>query len=177
MKTLLRYGFFGWILWVTSAFSAPENPKFYLTVICDEPAARTRLNQSLLDSFKSQSPNAEITSDLSQATYGLWVMAERSKQNKKNPDGYSLAILHTNSGVPRELGALLNKIPVPKENDDDGHRASALKLMPGLVGVAPPLVSINVANLESLSREEAKLFSQKTVKLFLDRAQPASSLR
>lgn len=131
-----------------------------LTVICDDSVAKKTFEESLsnyLHSFKG------ISVVDKHGYSNLLVYIEKTINNKANPNGYAIAVAHTNSYELRLAYQALNGI------DDDKARAvrdAAEQALRQDIGL---LRHLNVMHLDELTDEKLKLVAKVIVDDFVDR--------
>jgi hypothetical protein len=145
-----------------SANVAAQEQKRAVTVVvlCEDAAAQKMIRESLLAHFRSLS-DLEVVDKHGYSS--LIVYAEKTVNDRKNPNGYALAIAHTNSYELRlayeNLGGIDNVIV-------KAVRTAAERALRQDLGV---LRHLNVAHLDELSREKVDAVTKTIVSDFHER--------
>jgi hypothetical protein len=130
-----------------SANLAAEEEKRAVTVVvlCEDAAAKKMIRESLLTQFRSLS-DLEVVDK--HAYSSLIVYAEKTVNDAKNPNGFAIAIAHTNS---YELRLAYENLRGIDNVNVKAVRTVAERALRDDLGV---LRHLNVAHLDELSREK-----------------------
>lgn len=129
-------------------------------VICDDAAAQKAIHDSLLKQFRPLQ-NLEVVDK--NGFSSLIVYAEKTVNDPKNPNGYAIAIAHTNC---YELKLAYQNLRGINDEKVRAVRTVAERALRDHVGV---LRHLNVAHLDELSDQKLDDFSKRIVSDFHDR--------
>ena len=131
-----------------------------VVVICDDPAAQKMIRESLLAHFR---PLQDIEVVDKNGFSSLIVYAEKTVNDPKNPNGYAIAVAHTNC---YELRLAYENLRGMKDEKVKAVRTVAERALRDDTGV---LRHINVAHLDELSGQKLDDFTKRIVSDFHDR--------
>jgi len=145
-----------------SANVAAQEEKRAVTVVvlCEDAGAQKMIRESLLAHFRSLS---ELEVVDKHAYSSLIVYAEKTVNDPKNPNGYAIAVAHTNSYELRLAYENLRGIDNVMVKAVRTVAESALRQDLGL------LRHLNVAHLDELSREKVDAVTKTLVSDFHER--------
>jgi len=146
----------------SASVGAKEESKRVVTVlvICDDAAAKKTIRESLLAHFRPLKGFEVVDKN---GYSSLIVYAEKTVNDPKNPNGYAIAIAHTNCYELKLAYQNLRGI------NDEKLRAVRTVAERGLRDDAGLLRHINVAHLDELSGEKLDDFTKRIVSDFYDR--------
>jgi hypothetical protein len=141
---------------------AEQEPKRAVTVvvICDDAAAQKAVRESLLTHFRSLQ-DLEVVDKNGYSS--LIVYAQKTVNDPKNPNGYAIAIAHTNG---YELRLAYQNLKGINDEKVRAVRTVAERALRDDVGV---LRHLNVAHLDELSGQKLDDFTKRIVSDFHDR--------
>jgi 16S rRNA G966 N2-methylase RsmD len=131
-----------------------------VVVICDDAAAQKAIRESLLKHFRPLQ-NLEVVDK--NGFSSLIVYAEKTVNDRKNPNGYAIAIAQTNC---YELKLAYQNLRGINEEKVRAVRTVAERALREDTGV---LRHLNVAHLDELSDQKLDDFSKRIVSDFHDR--------
>ena len=131
-----------------------------VVVICDDAAAQKMIRESLLTHFR---PLQDLEVVDKQGFSALIVYAEKTVNDRKNPNGYAIAIAHTNS---YELRLAYENL---REIDDVKVRAVRTVAERALRDEIGLLRHLNVAHLDELSAQKLDAVTKRIVSDFHER--------
>jgi mannose/fructose/N-acetylgalactosamine-specific phosphotransferase system component IIB len=143
-----------------SMVAEQEKRAVTVVVLCDDAAAKKMIRESLLTHFRSL-PDLEVVDK--HAYSSLIVYAEKTVNDAKNPNGYALAIAHTNSYELRLAYENLRGIDNVKVG---AVRTVAERALLDDVGL---LRHLNVAHLDELSQQKLDAVTKTIVSDFNER--------
>ena len=129
-------------------------------VICDDNAAKKTIRDSLLTQFRPLQ-DLEVVDKNGFST--LIVYAEKTVNDPKNPNGYAIAIAHTNC---YELRLAYQNLKGINDEKVRAVRTVAERALRDDTGI---LRHLNVAHLDDLSAQKLDDFSRRIVSDFHDR--------
>ncbi len=142
----------------------------YLRVITEPADLRGRFEPVPRKEFEKY-PQVELTEEGYKAVAVLWIYAARTAGSQKDPDGVSVAIVHTRPGLIFLLMANQDKLCAPDQVNAQ-TKTGLLKLEGSLAVDTPPLSHINAAHLDQLDDNSLTMFAAKIVADFVDRTAP-----
>jgi hypothetical protein len=131
-----------------------------VVVICDDAAAKKMIRESLLSHFR---PLQDLEVVDKNGYSSLIVYAEKTVNDPKNPNGYAIAIAHTNC---YELKLAYQNLKGINDEKVRAVRTVAERALRDDTGV---LRHINVAHLDELSGQKLDDFTKRIVSDFHDR--------
>jgi hypothetical protein len=131
-----------------------------VVVICDDAAAQKTIRESLLTHFR---PLQDIDVVDKNGYSSLIVYAEKTVNDPKNPNGYAIAIAHTNC---YELKLAYQNLKGISDEKVRAVRTVAERALRNDTGV---LRHLNVAHLDELSDQKLNDFAKRIVSDFHDR--------
>jgi hypothetical protein len=152
------------LLYVSSAKpgAAEQESKRAVTivVICDDPAAQKTIRESLLTHFR---PLQDLEVVDRNGFSSLIVYAEKTVNDPKNPNGYAIAVAHTNC---YELKLAYQNLKGINDEKVRAVRTVAERALREDTGI---LRHLNVAHLDELSGNKLDDFSKRIVSDFHNR--------
>ena len=146
----------------SASLAAEQESKQAVTVvvICDDAAAKKTIRDSLLTHFHSLQ-DLEIVDKNGYSS--LIVYAEKTVNDPKNPNGYAIAIAHTNC---YELKLAYQNLKGINDEKVRAVRTVAERALRDDTGI---LRHLNVAHLDDLSAQKLDDFTKRIVSDFHDR--------
>jgi hypothetical protein len=135
-----------------------------VVVLCDDAAAQKTIRESLLTHFR---PLQDVEVVDKNGYSSLIVYAEKTVNDPKNPNGYAIAVAHTNC---YELRLAYENLRGIKEEKVRAVRTVAERALRDDTGV---LRHINVAHLDELSGQKLDDFAKRIVSDFYRRQKEA----
>ncbi|MGE5213704.1 MAG: hypothetical protein ACM3NN_08440 [Nitrospirota bacterium] len=141
---------------------AKEESKTAVTVVvlCDDAAAKKMINDSLLTQLRSL-PDLEVVDK--NGFSSLIVYAQKTVNDPKNPNGYAIAIAHTNS---YELRLAYQNLRGIDDEKAKAVRTVAERALRDDVGL---LRYLNVAHLDALSQKNVDDLTKNIASAFHER--------
>ena len=141
---------------------AEQEPKQAVTVvvICDDPAAKKTIRESLLTQFR---PLQDLEVVDKNGYSSLIVYAQKTVNDPKNPNGYTMAIAHTNC---YELKLAYQNLRGINDEKVRAVRTVAERALREDTGI---LRHLNVAHLDELSDQKLNDFAKRIVADFHER--------
>jgi hypothetical protein len=131
-----------------------------VVVLCEDDGAKKMIRESLLTHLRSL-PDLEVVDKNGYSS--LLVYAEKTVNDPKNPNGYAIAIAHTNS---YELRLAYENL---RGSDDVKVRAVRTVAERALRDDTGLLRHLNVAHLDELSRQKVDALTKTIVSDFHER--------
>ena len=143
-------------------FGADQKSKQAVTVVvlCDDPAAQKMIRESLLTHFRSLQDLEVVDKN---GFSSLIVYAQKTLNDPKNPNGYAIAVAHTNC---YELRLAYENLRGIKDEKVKAVRTVAERALRDDTGI---LRHINVAHLDELSGQKLDDFTKRIVSDFHNR--------
>lgn len=135
----------------------------FLTVTGEEQRANALLEQALRSEL-AKYPDIRLVASRAEAAVTMMIFMARTKNNPKNPDGYSLAIAHTPSSFPRYLDVTRRHIADKCPSADPGVMSVMEKIIVQMVAETPPLSHLNVAHIDALEKGKMQVVAATLVK-------------
>lgn len=133
-----------------------------VVVICDDAAAQKMIRESLLTHFR---PLQDLEVVDKNGFSSLIVYAEKTVNDPKNPNGYAIAIAHTNS---YELRLAYQNLKGINDEKVRAVRTVAERALRDDLGL---LRYLNVAHLDELSAQKLDALTKSIVSKFHERQQ------
>jgi hypothetical protein len=131
-----------------------------VVVICDDPAAKKTIRESLLTQF---APLQDLEVVDKNGFSSLIVYAQKTVNDPKNPNGYAIAVAHTNC---YELKLAYQNLRGIKDEKVRAVRTVAERALREDTGI---LRHLNVAHLDELSDQKLNDFAKRIVADFRER--------
>ena len=131
-----------------------------VVVICDDPAAKKTIRESLLTQF---GPLQDLEVVDKNGFSSLIVYAQKTVNDSKNPNGYAIAVAHTNC---YELKLAYQNLRGIKDEKVRAVRTVAERALREDTGI---LRHLNVAHLDELSDQKLNDFAKRIVADFHER--------
>lgn len=156
---------------LTASLRAAEEKVVFLRVLSPDVIAKKMIEGAVRNSLNG-TPNVRIVDSPGRAVSGLWLLVEKMVHNRKNPEGYMIAIVHTNSSLPRFIQNTVGELAIKEEDKNKKLKKLSLEYLSDLIGDVPPVHHINVASLDQLTPSEVGVFAKQIVKNFMEREFP-----
>ena len=137
-----------------------EKQSVSVVVICDDAGAKKTIRESLLTHFR---PFQDLEVVDKNGFSSLIIYAEKTVHDPKNPNGYAIAIAHTNC---YELKLAYQNLRGMNDEKVRAVRTVAERALRDDTGI---LRHLNVAHLDELSGEKLDDFAKRIVADFHDR--------